>query len=140
MTSSIKGTLSNLELAGVRVDQNAQLDAECIIWRVTDPGTISKVDATYSNPSTETIYEGLCYYSPIVSRRDRFDVHGEQQVYQHQNRVFVPWDAFGIRIGDLIRITVSEDQDLNLRDQVIKDVLLVSDLTLRRLTTIDIAE
>lgn len=135
-----EGTLSDLEIEGIRVDQTAQLDAECIIWRVLSEGTINKSDASYSNPSTDTVYEGICYFSPIVSRRDRFDVHGEQQVYQHQNRVFVPWDAFGIRIGDFIRITVSEDEDLNLRDQVIKDVLLVSDLTLRRLTTIDIEE
>lgn len=136
MTESIH----KVEMAGLRVDQSSLLDAQGLIWRVTDPGTISKVDATYTNPSTTTIYSGICYFVPIVSRRDRFDVHGEQQVYQNQNRVLLPWDAFGIRIGDMLRITSSDDDDLNLKDQVIKDVLLVSDLSLRRLTTIDIKE
>jgi hypothetical protein len=139
------GTLHKTELDGIRVDQNAQLDAECIIWRTLSPGTISKVDATYTNPSTETIYVGPCYFAPIVSRRDRFDVHGEQQVYQNQNRVLLPWDAGSelgqeIRIGDLFRVTSSKDDNLDLRDQEIKDVLMVSDISLRRLTTIDIHE
>lgn len=134
------GSLSQIELAGIRVDQSAQLDAQCTIWRVTSPGTISKVDATYTSPSTTTIYTGACSFAPIVSRRDRFDVFGEQQVYQNQNRVLIPWDAFGVRIGDILRVTSSEDTDLNLKDQVVKDVLLVSDLTLRRLTTIDVKE
>ena len=31
-------TLTGLELEGIRFDQNAQLDAECIIWRITDAG------------------------------------------------------------------------------------------------------
>lgn len=134
------GSLSRIELDGIRVDQNAQLDAQCIIWRVLDPGTISKVDATYSSPSTTTIYNGICAFAPIVSRRDRFDVRGEQQIYQNQNRVLLPWDAFGVRIGDLLRVTSSEDDDLDLKDQTVKDVLLVSDLSLRRLTTIDVNE
>lgn len=134
------GTLHKIEIDGIRVDQLAQLDAQCLIWRVTDPGTISKIDATYTNPSTTTIYTGPCYFAPIVSRRDRFDIHGEQQVYQNQNRVLLPWDAFGIKIGDFFRVTDSQDDDLELRDQVVKDVLMVSDLSLRRLTTIDIKE
>lgn len=134
------GSLFRLELEGIRVDQIAQLDAECLIWRQLDPGTISKVDASYTNPSTVTVYSGICSFAPIVSRRDRFDVHGEQQIYQNQNRVLLPWDAFGVRIGDLLRVTLSEDDDLNLKDQVVKDVLLVSDISLRRLTTIDIDE
>lgn len=139
------GTLSQIELDGIRVDQNAQLDATCLIWRVLSEGTISKVDATYSSPSTLTIYTGICYFTPIVSRRDRFDTHGEQQVYQNQNRILLPWDAgvsLGeeIRIGDFLRITSSEDSTLDLRDQVIKDVLMVSDISMRRLTTVDIKE
>ena len=138
--SSIAGSLSNVELDGLRADQTAQLEDTCLIWRVLSPGTLSKTDAAYSSPQTTTIYDGLCYFVPIVSRRDRFDIHGEQQIYQHQNRVLVPWDTFGIKIGDLIRVTVSADQDLTLKDMLIKDVLLVSDLTLRRLTCIDIDE
>ncbi len=134
------GALHDIEIAGVRVDQSSLLGDECLIWRVTDPGTISKIDATYSNPSTTTIYSGPCDFAPIVARRDRFDVHGEQQVYQNQNRVLLPWDSFDIRIGDLLRVTATEDEDLLLKDQVIKDVLMASDVTLRRLTTIDIDE
>jgi hypothetical protein len=134
------GSLLPIELDGIRVDQEAQLDAQCLIWRVLSPGTISTTTAVYTTPSTLTIYQGPCFFAPIVSRRDRFDVHGEQQIYQNQNRVLVPWDAFGIKIGDLIQITVSEDEDLNLRTQEVKDVLMVSDLSLRRLTTIDVRE
>jgi hypothetical protein len=56
----------------------------------------------------------------------------------------VPWDAgqptYSIKIGDFIRITVSEDDDFLLKDMEIKDVLLVSDISLRRLTAIDIRE
>lgn len=135
-----QGSLQRIELAGVRVDHTAILADRCVIWRITDHGTVSKSDASFSDPSTVTVYEGLCHFVPIVSRRDRFDIHGEQQVYQNQNRVLLPWDAFGIRIGDLFRVTVSEDEDLKLKDQVIKDVLLLSDTSLRRITTVDISE
>jgi len=134
------GTISKIELAGIRIDQTAQLDAMCIIWRETDLGTISKVDATLSSPSNITIFTGACFCAPIVSRRDRFDVHGEQQIYQNQYRIFIPWDAPTIRIGDMFRLTTSEDPDLLLKDMTIKDVLLVSDISLRRLTALDILE
>lgn len=134
------GSLTKIELAGIRVDQNAQLDAQCIIWREIDLGTISKTDATLNTPSNTTIFTGACFCAPIVSRRDRFDVHGEQQVYQNQYRILIPWDADTIRVGDRFRLTTSEDPDLLLKDMTIKDVLLVSDISLRRLTAIDILE
>ena len=134
------GSLTKIELAGIRVDQNAQLDAECMIWREVDLGTISKTDATLNSPSNITVFSGPTFCAPIVSRRDRFDVHGEQQIYQNQYRILIPWDAPTIRQGDLYRLTVSEDPDLLLKDMIIKDVLLVSDISLRRLTAIDIEE
>ena len=138
------GSLTDIELEGLRLDQEAELDATCLIWRVTDEGTISKVDATFSSPTQVTIFNGPCSITPIVARRDRFDVHGEQQVYQNQYRILVPWDAgqptYSIKIGDMIRITVSEDDDFTTKDLTIKDVLLVSDISLRRLTAIDITE
>lgn len=134
------GTLTKLELAGIRTDQNAQLDAECMIWRELDEGTISKVDAKFNQPTTSTIFTGPCFCAPIVSRRDRFDIHGEQQIYQNQYRILIPYDAPTIRQGDLFRLTTSEDPDLLLKDMTIKDVLLVSDISLRRLTAIDITE
>jgi len=67
------GTLTQLELDGIRTDQEAQLDATCMIWRVHSEGTISKVDATLSSPVQVTIYTGVCYVTPIVARRDRFE-------------------------------------------------------------------
>lgn len=137
------GSLSKIELNGIRVDQNAELDSVCMIWRVIGEGPASKIDAT-TTPTTITIYTGPCYCTPIVSRRDRFDVHGEQQIYQNQYRVLVPWDAGtpdeSIKIGDMIRITASDDPDFFLKDMTVKDVLLVSEISLRRLTTIDIDE
>ena len=134
------GTLTKVELAGIRVDQLAQLDAICMIWREVDLGTISKTDATLNSPSNITIFTGPCFCAPIVSRRDRFDVHGEQQVYQNQYRILIPYDAPTIKIGDKFRLTESEDPDLLVKDMTIKDVLLVSDISLRRLTAIDILE
>lgn len=138
------GSLSQIELNGLRADQEAELEAQCLIWRVTNEGTISKVDANLSSPTQVTIYSGFCFAAPIVSRRDRFDVHGEQQIYQNQYRILVPWDAgqptYSIKIGDFIRITSSEDVDFLTKDMTIKDVLLVSDISLRRLTAIDIEE
>ena len=135
------GSLTQIELTGIRVDQEAELDALCTIWRVTDAGTINKTTAVYSSPATTTICtDEPCSFTPIVSRRDRFDVHGEQQVYQNQYRVLLRWDLTGIRIGDLIRITTSEDGDLGSKVMTVKDNLLVSDTTLRRLTCIDIDE
>ncbi len=140
------GSLTQVELGGLRLDQEAQLDAMCLIWRITSPGTISKTTAAYSSEATVTIYSGLCYFTPIVSRRDRFDEHGEQQIYQNQNRVLLPWDAGSelgedIRIGDLFRITSSQDPSLDVKPvQEIKDVLLVPDISMKRLTTIDIRE
>jgi hypothetical protein len=139
------GSLLPIELDGIRVDQEAQLDATCTIWREIDDGVMDKNTAIYLNPGTVTIYTGACFFAPIVSRRDRFDVYGEQQIYQNQNRVLVPWDAGDdlgqvIKIGDLLRVTVSEDNSLNPKVQTIKDVLLVSDISLRRLTTVDVKE
>ena len=134
------GTLTKLELAGIRVDQLAQLDAECMIWRVLDEGVVSRVDAKFNQPSTMTIFTGPCFCAPIVSRRDRFDVHGEQQIYQNQYRILIPYDAPTIKQGDFFRLTTSEDPDLLLKDMIVKDVLLVSDISLRRLTALDIAE
>jgi hypothetical protein len=134
------GTIHNIELAGIRADQNAQLDAECIIWRELDHGVISRDDAKFNQPATSTIFTGPCFCAPIVARRDRFDVRGEQQIYQNQYRILIPYNAPTIKIGDLFRLTVSEDPDLLLKDMTIKDVLLVSDISLRRLTAIDITE
>ena len=134
------GSLTQLELDGMRIDQLAELDAICMIWRVLDPGDISKLDATLNQPTTTTIFTGPTFCAPIVSRRDRFDVHGEQQIYQNQYRILLPHDVPTIKIGDMYRLTTSQDPDLLLKDMTIKDVLLVSDLTLRRLTAIDITE
>lgn len=134
------GSLSDIELGWIRVDQIAELDAFCTIWRLTNPGTISKTNALLTGPSTVTVFTGLCSVTPIVSRRDRFDVHGEQQVYQNQYRVLLPYDADGIRIGDILQVTSSEDPDFLLKEFEIKDVLLVTDISLRRLTAIDISE
>jgi hypothetical protein len=106
------GSLTDLELAGIRLDQEAELDATCIIWRqINDESrVISKVDATFAQTFTQTIFTGPCFCAPIVSRRDRFDVHNEQQVYQNQYRVLIPYNAGasegGVKIGDFLRITV----------------------------------
>lgn len=134
------GSLTDIELDWIRVDQTAELDAFCLVYRITDPGTISKVDGLFTGPTSVTIFSGLCSVTPIVSRRDRFDVHGEQQVYQNQYRVLLPYDADGIRIGDLLQVTSSEDPDFVTKEMEVKDVLLVTDISLRRLTVIDIDE
>lgn len=137
MTSS----LTPSELAGLRLDQEAELDALCTIWRTTDPGTINTTTAIYSSPATTTVFtDEPCSMVPIVARRDRFDVYGEQQIYQNQYRVLLRWDAFGIHVGDLIRVTTAEDADLTPRIMTIKDNLYISDISLRRLTCIDVAE
>lgn len=134
------GSLLPIELDGVRVDQEGELDATCLIWREIGPGTPVKATASYLDPVTVTVFTGPCFIAPIVSRRDRFDVHGEQQVYQNQYRVLMPWDGADVHIGDLITITVSNDPEFLGRNMEVKDVLYVSDLSLRRLTTIDIKE
>jgi hypothetical protein len=134
------GSLLPIELDGIRVDQEAELDATCLIWRELSPGTPIKATASYLAPETTTIFSGPCFYSPIVSRRDRFDVHGEQQVYQNQNRVLIPWDGGDVQQGDIFTLVTADDTNAIGRDQVIKDVLYVSDISLRRLTTIDIRE
>lgn len=134
------GSLTDIELDWIRVDQTAELDAQGLIYRITDPGTISKVTGLFTGPSSVTIYSGLISVTPIVSRRDRFDVHGEQQIYQNQYRVLLPYDADGIHIGDFLQVTSSEDPDFVTKEMEIKDVLLVTDISLRRLTAIDISE
>lgn len=134
------GSLTSWELDGIRIDQEAELDAMCLIWRETGPGTPVKATASYLSPITITVYTGPCFYSPIVSRRDRFDVHGEQQVYQNQYRVLMPWDGATVKAGDFFTLTVADDLDALSRTQVVKDVLYVSDISLRRLTTVDIKE
>lgn len=134
------GSITPLELDGIRFDQEGELDATCLIWREISPGTPDKATASYLAPETITIYSGPCFYSPIVSRRDRFDIHGEQQVYQNQYRVLLPWDGGDIHQGDIFTLVTADDAEAIGRDQVVKDVLYVSDISLRRLTTIDIKE
>lgn len=134
------GTLTQLELDGSRLDMNQQLDATCLIWRQTDMGAVNPATGQFMAGSTVTVYEGPCWVGPILSRRDRFDVHGEQQIYQNQYRVTLPWDAFGIKIGDNFRVTNAHDLNLETRDMVVKDVLMTTDTIAQRLTVIDIKE
>ena len=105
------GSLLPIELDGIRIDQEAELDATCLIWRIISLGTPDKATASHLNPETLTIFSGPCFYSPIVSRRDRFDVHGEQQVYQNQYRVLLPWDGGDIRQGDFFTLVTADDAE-----------------------------
>ena len=128
-----------LELAGIREDMEAELTDTCLIERIDDGdrGTVNRTTGALSGEVRLTIYNGICDFSPIRSRRDRFDAFGESLIFTRQYRVKLPYDAPEVLVGDLITITVSEDTNVIGREFEVRDAQYETDNTARIITCHD---
>lgn len=132
--------LSPEELAGIREDarQTTEVDT-CIIERIVDEGQLQPNGLIIPSPRA-TIYIGFCAIYPILSRRDRFDELGEGLTFTRQYRVDLPWTVDDVQIRDRLTMVTSEDLQLIGREFEVRDVVVETNIGLRRLTVHDFRE
>lgn len=132
--------ISQAELNGIREDarQTTEVD-ECIITRITGEGTLLPNGFIDPDPR-DTIYTGPCAIYPILSRRDRFDELAEGLVFTRQYRVDLDWSVDNVQIRDRFVVTVSQDPQLIGREFEVRDVVVETNIGLRRLTVHDFRE
>lgn len=132
--------LSQEELDGIREDtrQTSEVDI-CLIERIVDEGTLLPNGLIVVGPRA-TIYTGFCAIYPILSRRDRFDEFGEGLTFTRQYRVDLPWHVDNVQIRDRFTVTVSEDPQLLGREFEVRDVVVETNVGVRRLTVHDFRE
>lgn len=99
---------------------DALLVDACSIQRRTggtfDPGT-----GTYGPGGGTTIYAGRCRVSPSPSMGQRVQV-GEEAVVDQARWVFLPREATGVKVEDIVEVTASEDPDIIGRELTVKTV------------------
>ena len=128
-----------LELAGIRTDLDGFFDDVGIIERIITPGVL-QANGTIAGEIRTTIYSGKMSVDPLLSRRDRFDEFGQGLVFTRQYRVDLPYTVTTVQIRDRIRITTSQDPQLVGREMEVRDVIVETDVGLRRLTVHDFRE
>lgn len=134
--------LTAQELAGIREDVAVIFEDTCRITRpdVNDPPVLNQATGEFEGGTSITIYEGECYITPIISRRDRFDEVGQGLVFTRQYRVALPWDTDDVQIRDLYVTLTSADPQIIGREMLVRDVLVGSNIGYRRLTVQDTRE
>lgn len=132
--------LSQAEIDGIREDvrQTTEVD-QCIIERIVSEGTLLPNGLIDPDPRA-VIYTGFCAIYPILSRRDRFDELGEGLVFTRQYRVDLPWDESTVQIRDRFTVTASQDPQLVGREFEVRDVVVETNVAVRRLTVHDFRE
>jgi hypothetical protein len=113
------------------------MEDTCEVYRITAKAELQP-DGSMGTDTEVILYSGLCSFNPIIARRDRFDQFGEGLIYSVQYRLTLPWNADGIRITDLVRITSSRDGEGDDRRFEIRDIHRVTDISQRRFTLHDI--
>ncbi len=132
--------LTDIELAGIRLDVDQLFEDTCTIERVTTKGTLNHSTAKFTGEVRDLIYSGRCFIKPIISRRDRFDEVGQGLVFTRQYRVGIPHTVTTVQIRDLFTATVSRDPQVVSREMQVRDALVGSNLGYRRLTVQDTRE
>ena len=128
-----------LELAGIRTDLDGFFDDVGIIERIITPG-ILQPNGTIAGEVRATIYSGKMSIDPLLSRRDRFDEFGQGLIFTRQYRVDLPHTVVTVQVRDRLRITASQDPQLVGREMEVRDVMVETDVGLRRLTVHDFRE
>jgi len=146
------GLVDKYELDGLREDMLNMLgmfdeggveysitDAKTLvtIHRIIDIGPINTSTHLYDSPSSTVIYSGPGRISPVTYRRDRQEIGGEEAVRIRQYRGIVPWDAGDIHINDILGVTFCEDPQFEGKFLDVTDVLLESELAVRRISLVD---
>lgn len=133
--------LTDEELAGLRVDVDTVINVdECVITRPVDQeGTLLPNSFIVKDPEL-SIYTGPCAIYPLLSRRDRFDEIAEGLVFTRQYRVDLPWTVADVQIRDRFKVTVTNDPQLLNRLMEVRDVVVETNIAIRRLTVHDFRE
>lgn len=131
--------IETAEVDGIRADiEQLFVDQGRFFRRVGDP--ILNPNGTADPPPEADIYVGRMSLYPIMSRRDRFDELAEGLVFTRQYRVEVPWSTADIQIRDRLILTVSRDPELVGRELEVRDVIVETNIGMRRITVHDFRE
>lgn len=98
----------------------ALLTDTCAIVRRT-PGAFNTGTGNYAAPSDAAIYSGPCRVSPLSGLTSRVTV-GEEAVINQSKWVFLPPEATGPTIEDVVTVMTSEDTTLVGKEMVVRDV------------------
>ena len=132
--------LTDEELAGIRVDAQTVINVdECIVERIVSEGTLLPNGFIVKDPRLN-IYTGPCAVYPLLSRRDRFDEIAEGLIFTRQYRVDLPWDEADVQIRDRFKVTTTNDPQLLNREMEVRDVVVETNIAIRRLTVHDFRE
>lgn len=101
----------------------ALLRDECRIVR-RNKGAYNNTTGKYDAREEEEIYNGLCYVSQryTIGGTPRRQQIGEEAVIVRQPWIFLPIDAEGIKVEDVVIITKCPDPDLVDMEASIRDV------------------
>lgn len=132
--------ISDIELAGIRLDADEQLfvDTGRVLREDQATRTVTAVTMVLTS-DYDTIYDGEASIYPISARRDRFDEVGGALIFIRQYRVVLPSAALSvnIQVGDFWITDTSDDPGVVARMMEVKDVLPGSISGYRRLTVQD---
>lgn len=124
-----QATIVRFDAASVVCDGGATLAPDGSI-------TFNDLSASYS-----TIYTGPARFIPLLFRRDRGEVAGEQLIRVRDYRIFIPFDPTvpAIILDDVITFTASDDPYIISRPLTITDVQAQSETVERRIIAKDLA-
>lgn len=133
--------ISQTELDGLREDARQTIEVdEVLIERIT-VGSGQLLPNGFRATDTRTlVYAGPAAIYPILSRRDRFDEVAEGLVFTRQYRVDLPWDCDNVQIRDRVTVTASQDPQMLDREFEVRDVVVETNIAVRRLTVHDFRE
>ena len=143
--------LSQAEVDALRTDLNRLIGiepdgdeskAKCTakITRTTDIGTFNEVTLEYENPTILDIYGGPCLIGPIVFRRDRTEMIGQEQIRVRTYRAVLPHDTNTVKILDDFEVLTSTDAGLVGRPMSVVDIMYSTEQGARRITLQDIGD
>ncbi len=118
--------------AAARRSRRLMIDT-CTITRSAGEGTFNPVTLGHdATPAPTEIYHGCCLVQ-VRRSGDTVDI-GDQDVTAHLYDVYLPPEATGIGIDDVVTIDESGDEDLRLATLRVVDVTSESMLPARQVT------
>lgn len=94
-------------------------DVCSIVRRV--PGAFNSTTGGYAPPTDTPVYSGVCRIAPLSGIASRVQV-GEEAVIDRGHWVFLPPDATGPKVEDVVTMTEAEDSTLVGREMVVRDM------------------
>ena len=140
------GSLSHLELEGLRKDMNAEIGDGNIgrfyRYSANTQGVSVSADGTVNSGSPTTIYEGPVEFSTITARQDRYETRLGEHIYIKQYRVAFPASVFPIPHENdrFVMLSSHADPALVGREMYVKNVVFDAELSKRLITLVDTDE